>query len=113
MAMRFTATVKNREVIVRDVPMHDGEIVEVTIVKPASGYEWTEEELREIELGEADIAAGRVMSIDEALASLKRSAELRRQRRAAGDSGSRSRGRKVGSPRTRAKPATRRAPRRK
>lgn len=111
--MRFTATVKNREVVIRNVMLPDGDEVEVTIEKPESDYEFTEEELRGIEEGEADIAAGRVMSIDELLASLKRSEELRRQQREKGRAGRRSRGGKVGTTGARSKSTASRDRRRK
>jgi hypothetical protein len=113
MVMRFTATVKNREVVIRDVQLPDGEVVEVTVEPQADEWEPTPEELREMELGDADVAAGRVMSIDEALAALKRSAELRRQRREQSRSQGRPRSRKVGTARSRAKQTAGRASGRK
>ena len=112
--MRFTATVKNREVVIRDVKLPDGEVVEVT-VEPRAEDDWepTPAELRSIEAGEADIAAGRVMSIDELLASLKRSEDLRRQRRERSAARDRTRVGKVGAPRPRTKPAATRGRSRK
>ena len=102
--MRFTATVKNREVVIRDVMLPDGDVVEVTIEKQLHDeWEPSPAELREIELGEADIAAGRVMTIDEFVASQKRSAELRRQDREARRRRGGTRSRKVGSARPRSK----------
>ena len=111
--MRFTATVKNREVVIRNVMLPDGDEVEVTIEQPGGDFEFTEEELRGIEEGEADIAAGRVLTIDELMASLKRSSELRRQRREEGRARRRSRGGKVGTKGPRTKSTASRDRRRK
>jgi hypothetical protein len=104
MVMRFTATVKNHEVVIRDVQLPDGEVVEVTVEpRPQDEWEPTPAELRSIAAGDADVAAGRVMSIDELLTSLKRSDDLRRQRRERSTARDRTRGGKVGALRTRTK----------
>ena len=75
--MRFTATVKNREVVIRDVQLPDGELVDVTLESRADEWEPTPAELREMELGDADVAAGRVRPIGEVLERLRRAEELR------------------------------------
>jgi hypothetical protein len=77
MAMRFTATVKKHEVVIRDVPYQDGEVVEVTIEREGGLYEPTLEEWREIELGEAEAAAGLGRPLDEFLAELRANEALR------------------------------------
>jgi hypothetical protein len=112
--MRFTATVKNHELVIRDVQLPDGEVVEVT-VEPRADDEWepTPEQLREIELGDADVAAGRVRPIGEVLEKLRRAEELWYQRHGKSPGRARSGNAKVATPRSRAKPAGRRARSRK
>lgn len=56
--MVFTATVKKGEVVIRDVPLADGEVVEVFIEQRKNVYIPTPEEERELLAAEAEIAAG-------------------------------------------------------
>ena len=111
--MRFTATVKNREVVIRNVQLPDGELVQVTVESRADEWEPTPAELREMKLGDADVAAGRVRPISEVLEKLRRAEELRSTGR--GQSGARNRSgkRKVGTARSGTRPAARRARSRK
>jgi hypothetical protein len=112
MAMRFTATVKNHEVVIRGVDLRDGEVVDVTIESQdeRDDYELSAEELREIELGEAEVAAGRTVDAHEAIAWIDKQAELRRQAREGSRPGNQPRSRRVGASRSGAKQATRRRP---
>jgi len=107
--MRFTATVKKHEVVIRDVPLADGEIVEVLIEREKDVYVLTEEEEREIELGEAEHDAGLGRPLDEFLAELKARDALRDRNRTKRGASGRTRSAKVGAARSRSKPATRRA----
>jgi hypothetical protein len=113
MVMRFTATVKNHEVVIRDVQLPDGEVVEVTVEPQPDDWEPTPEEWREIELGDADVAAGRTVPIDEVLEKLRRAEELWYQTHGKSRPRNRSGNAKVAAPRTRTKPAARRARSRK
>jgi len=107
--MRFTATVKNREVVIRGVDLPDGDEVDVTIEEAVGEDGLTATERREIELGEAEVAAGKTRPLDEFLAELQQRRELRdrdRRARAANDG---MRGGAVGSAGPRTKPARGRA----
>ncbi len=111
--MRFTAAVKNGRVVVRDVPLADGEVVDITIERQDDVYVLTEEEEREIELGEADAAAGRVRPAHEFLAELRARDTLRGADRGARRARAGSRKDEVGGTRPRSKPASTRARSRK
>jgi hypothetical protein len=110
MAMRFTATVKNHEVVIRGLDLPDGAVVNVTI-ESQDERDWFEpsaEEIRAFERGEAALAAGQTVPAHEALAWINQQVELRRQARQQSAGKDRSRSRSVGASRSRAKQATRR-----
>jgi hypothetical protein len=106
MPMHFTATVKKGEVVIRDVPYADGDIVSVTIEPQLGEWEPTPEELKAIEEGEADIAAGRVRPINEFLEELRQLGHLRRENSGQNRARGRPRGSKVGASRPRTKSAS-------
>jgi hypothetical protein len=109
MAMRFTATVHKREVVIRDVPLEDGDIVEVTIEREEKDvYILSEEEEREIELGEAEADAGLGRPVDEVIAELRAYDALRSDRRTTDGARTGARKATVGSARPRTKSSGRR-----
>jgi len=109
--MLFTATVKKGAIVIRDVPLRDGEVVDVTILQHGGEFEPTAEEIRIFERGEAEYAAAPELArpLDEFLAELKAKDVLRDQARSVGRAGGRTRKAKLGTARSRSKPAASRA----
>ena len=114
--MRFTATVKNNKVVIRDVPMPDGKLVEVVIepsqVDQDPDFPLTEEELRGLAEGERDLREGRWKSADDFFRDLGRPDLVRGQDVGATRTSSRARSRKLGSARPGTKSAAGRRRRR-
>ena len=113
--MRFTATVKNNQVVIRDVPLADGEQVNVEIERSADkddDFEIPPHVLRRIEASERELDAGLVVSANELFRSLGRPDLVRDYYDGAGQTSDRTRSRKLGSTRPRAKSAARRRRRR-
>jgi hypothetical protein len=110
MTMVFTATVKKGAVVIRDVPLPDGEVVDVTIERQEDEFELTPEEERIFEEGEAAIARGETgRPLSEFLAELKAEDALRGVSTAVGRARGRTGKAKLGAARSRAKSAAGRA----
>ncbi len=107
--MRFTATVKNGEVVIRDVQLPDGDTVDVTIEEHVDEDGLTDQDWREIDQAREEMAAGKWRLLDDVLAEIRHSRELRDQNGQAGRSENRSRDEALGVARSRPKPAARRA----
>jgi hypothetical protein len=103
--MVFTATVKG-SVVIKDVPLPDGEVVDVTIERLNGVYVLSEAEERAIEIGEAEADAGLERPVHEFLAELREELAVRRKGRAVGRGRGQARGRKVGTARPRTKSAS-------
>lgn len=106
--MRFTATVKNGEVVIRNVRLPDGHTVDVTIEEHVDEDGLTDQDWREIEQAEADVAAGKWRLVDDVLAEIRQRRDLRDQNLTAGGSQARSRDHAVGAAGTGSKQARRR-----
>jgi len=115
MVLRFTATVKKREVLVRDIDLPDGATVDVTIEPQAE--EWDDDDLPEsvweqVRASERAYRRGEYIAGDELRAWL-RSFAVHGGTQPAGTGEARNRSASVGAaPRRRKKPAARRGKRR-
>ena len=109
MTMRFTATVKNREVVIRGVDLPDGDEVDVTIDEAADEDGLTASDLRRIDRGLAQVAAGKVRPLDDLLIEIRQRRELRDRGQRRRRSNGQARGGAVGSSRPRTKQARGRA----
>jgi hypothetical protein len=112
MVLRFTAKVKKRSVVVRDVDLPDGATVDVTIAAQPpdeeESEELTPEEWAMVREGLRAADRGEVFTVDEVFAHL-RAASLYGHDYGARTSSSEARNADVGGkPRRRAKPAARR-----
>jgi hypothetical protein len=106
MTMVFTATVKKGSVVIKDVPLPDGEEVEVTIERQAGLYVMSEEEEREVLLGEAEADAGLARPVHEFLAELRAGDALRGRNRRTRSARRGTRKAAVGTTRSRTKSAS-------
>lgn len=106
--MVFTATVKKGAVVIRDVPLPDGEVVDVTIERQEDEFELTAEEERMFEEAEAAMARGETgRPVSEWLAEWRAKDALRGQDPSRGRTRNRTGSPKLGTARPRAKPAPR------
>src|SRR5262245_42908062 len=108
MTMVFTATVKKGSVVIKDVPLPDGEVVDVTIERQDGMYVLSEAEEREVLLGEAEADAGLGRPVHEFLAELRARDAVSRGNRSPRGARSGARKASVGTSRPRTKSASRR-----
>ena len=112
--MVFTATVKKGAVVIRDVPLPDGEVVDVTIERQEDEIELTKEEIRIFEEGEAAVARGETgRPVSEWIAEWRAKESLPGQDAGRGRTRRRTGSTKLGTARPRAKSASRRSRRSK
>jgi hypothetical protein len=72
MVLRFTAKVKKREVVVRDVDLPEGSTVDVTIApQQADDHDFTPEQWKEIRAAFRAADRGEVIPIEESFARLR------------------------------------------
>jgi hypothetical protein len=115
MVLRFTAKVKKRAVMVRDVDLPDGSTVDVTIAAHDDEPEWdpTPEQWAEIREGERAADRGEGISIEECLARLTANSIRGHDYRTRTTSGAAGNKRVGAAPRARTKSAAKRARKRR